>query len=41
MTTALVAVFLAWLGLSTWVVVDRIVYDRLVASVRRTITVFP
>lgn len=35
MTIALVAVFLAWLGLSTWVIVDRIVYDRLVASVRR------
>jgi len=34
MTTALLAVFLAWLSLSVWVVVDRVVYDRLVASIR-------
>jgi len=34
MTTALLGVFLAWLGLSTWVVVDRVAYERLVAGVR-------
>jgi len=35
LTTALLTVFLAWLGLSTWVVVNRIAYERLVAGVRR------
>jgi len=34
-TTALLAVFLAWLTLSAWVVADRVVYDRVVAGVRR------
>jgi HEAT repeat protein len=35
MTTALLVVFFAWLGLSTWVVVDRIAYDRILAGLRR------
>jgi HEAT repeat protein len=35
MTTALLAVFAAWLVLSAWVVLDHVVYDRLVASVRK------
>ena len=34
MTTVLLAVFAAWLGLSALVVLDRVVYDRLVAGVR-------
>ena len=35
MTNALIVVFLAWLGLSVLVIADRLVYDGLVASIRR------